>query len=269
MSRRPVRGFTLVELLVVVSIIALLISILLPALNKTRQAANRVACLSNIRQLATSYRIYADNFHDFVPLGYCSTLKQFNAIIYSYDAAAPSPKPKAQARWLGMLVQGKSLASTPLIYYCPSAPDKFNAANNPWPTLKPGMSSTNNLCRSAYGCRPMGKTFWQAVDSSEMPLPMPKLTTLRHKAILSDFASDPSTVHRQHGDGVNVAYSDGSGQWVPLKAFENTQAKGRYSTSVTYTFKNLSPILNPDYDYLMLNESIQPTGGIWGVWDRY
>jgi prepilin-type N-terminal cleavage/methylation domain-containing protein/prepilin-type processing-associated H-X9-DG protein len=58
-SRRQA-GFTLVELLVVIGIIALLISILLPALNRANEQARRIQCASNVRQFCTSLLMYAD-----------------------------------------------------------------------------------------------------------------------------------------------------------------------------------------------------------------
>jgi prepilin-type N-terminal cleavage/methylation domain-containing protein/prepilin-type processing-associated H-X9-DG protein len=139
-KKRPVirshAGFTLVELLVVVGIIAVLIAILMPALAKAREQARRVACASNLRQLALGMLMYANDFHNVTPVW------NWEFSDPSYGGAIGSP---GYGNGTTPLTNGKYVLTNanfvtvgliwpyvhnPDVYVCPSYPMILNNGSN-------------------------------------------------------------------------------------------------------------------------------------------
>ena len=128
--RRPsFRGFTLVELLVVIGIIALLISILLPALRKARIAAQTTQCLSNLRQLnsAVQQYTYANKGRTF-PYYYTPSqiLWQVLVLPYIVPRAGRYDLYSSNATTVAEIAR-MQLRET--VYFCPTARDPLNGVN--------------------------------------------------------------------------------------------------------------------------------------------
>ncbi len=118
---RRMKAFTLIELLVVVAIIAVLVSLLLPALGRARAMAKQTTCLGNMRQLGTATQIYMSDNQDWYPIYGASggLVRLFQPYL---------PRPDMTSAW-------SDVFSYSPVWICPLQP-----TGNPW-----GMSP-------AYGC---------------------------------------------------------------------------------------------------------------------
>lgn len=119
------RAFTLIELFVVISMIALLIAILLQVLQNARSAAISATCLSNMRQITVELSVHANTSDDQVPLGYDWSNKQNSHIAWLVASASVDRSLLAPASSYGDLsgmgwLFADGLTQSPEILYCPA-----------------------------------------------------------------------------------------------------------------------------------------------------
>jgi prepilin-type N-terminal cleavage/methylation domain-containing protein/prepilin-type processing-associated H-X9-DG protein len=134
MLRKRPTGFTLVELLVVIGIIAVLIAILLPALQKARNAANTVSCASNIRQLTNCMLMYEQEYKGGL-MPHWTVAPVWQALLQPYVARIPSGLAPGQ-------IQTRNA-----IFRCPAAPEKPtpDSDNSPSPSPFQGYFTSNKV----------------------------------------------------------------------------------------------------------------------------
>ncbi|HAI14010.1 MAG TPA: hypothetical protein DCM28_20060 [Phycisphaerales bacterium] len=231
------KAFTLIEILVVISIIALLVSILLPALAKARLSAQTITCLSNERQLSLALNMYSAENNEFIPLSYWWGARHDNAKINTGQTKQPNNTILLTP--LGDALMSLNLGHAIRGFYCPAEKDphrRFNVDGfNPWPMQKwTGMNIGYGVRPEAYAYpTPSSQPYsgWKLTGNGLLPRTIDFQTNV---ATISDIIPQYSTSRPWNqlqnvahlSQGINASYLDGSGTWVAFDVFKDNYGDG-------------------------------------------
>jgi prepilin-type N-terminal cleavage/methylation domain-containing protein len=232
---RPIEAaFTLIEVLVVVSIIALLIAILMPSLSKAREQAKRVLCASNHHQMNLALQMYSTDQAGYAP----PSVKDFNASLtwIVYQTFSDKHNPPYPIGWihLGVLFQKKMMPDQ-RAYYCPSYTEFPHVYPKGWYEFSAGSGGIERVATSyMYAISGQVDAVYPKSKYPNGPPSIVKLASLKRSALFTDiFISNGSKYQKKgiwpHFGGINVSYADGSTQLVRVKSEYAKQAVDLYN----------------------------------------
>ena len=143
------RGFTLIELLVVIAIIAVLIALLLPAVQQAREAARRIQCKNNLKQMGLALHNYLDVYTTFPPSFCFSTAGSWSVqgrILPYLEQAAAYSQVRLDLDWADPINQATNVAQLKVpSYSCPSDPkgDRMHYAGPGEGNIRPHTYGVN------------------------------------------------------------------------------------------------------------------------------
>lgn len=227
-------GFTLVELLVVIGIIAILVALLMPALNKARIAALNVTCGSNLRQIGLGLIIYQNNFGE-LPL---SSTVAADYSGYTRHARYAAPPAVGGSWWvrLGLLFDTRVMSEGACkAFYCPFYAQYQQQAAWTWESQFEKRTATSPVVVTysmrdfLSGSKSRTQSLWVFTNDIGINT-APKKASKRRRTLVSDVceidntaASDDHRLYAQNGfDGYNFLFTDGSVEHMPLAAFVKT-----------------------------------------------
>ncbi|MCC6422644.1 MAG: DUF1559 domain-containing protein [Phycisphaerales bacterium] len=199
--RLKYHGFTLVELLVVIGIIALLISILMPSLNKARESANRVQCASNMRQLGLAYVQYASDFKGWINPGYYDSPQYWNGLTSyrMWPERFAHVGPYSPCNYGMKYTPGYAAQPDRPVFNCPSEQREFYYTHygaNSW------------IC----GWQDPARPYWKPHKFTQLTAPTSQVVILMDNARVNDGTIEyPNAlqVAYRHNKIANVLFADG------------------------------------------------------------